>query len=93
MDAIPRKPRHKKQHGEGIGPRTINGAALDVRGASYFYGGTVKQTRGLVERRLIPFKRLGGRIIFLRAELETWLQSLAGCSLDEALENREARHG
>lgn len=81
----------KKQPGQGLGPRRIDGAALDVRGASTFYGGTEKQTRGLVDRRLIPFKRLGKRIVFLRSELEAWLSSLDGCSLAEARTNLEAR--
>ena len=93
MHAFPRKTPPKKQRGQGLGPRTIDGAALDVRGASVFYGGTEKQTRGLVERRLIPFKRLGGRIIFLRSELEAWLSGLDGCTLDAARKNLEARHG
>lgn len=87
-----RKPP-KKQPGQGTGPRAINGAALDVRAASGFYGGTDKQTRGLVERRLIPFRRLGGRIVFLRSELEAWLQDLPGCTLDEARASREVRRG
>jgi hypothetical protein len=81
----------KKQKGQGCGLRRIDGAALDVRGASAFYGGTEKQTRGLVDRRLIPFRRLGGRIVFLRSELEGWLQTLEGCTLDEARANHEAR--
>lgn len=91
MLSASRKAPPRKQLGQGTGPRTINGAALDVRGASAFYGGTEKQTRGLVDRRLIPFKRLGGRIVFLRAELESWLSGLDGCSLDEARTNLEAR--
>ena len=41
----------------------------------------------------IPFRKLGGRIIFLRSELETWLSSLDGCTLDEAKTNQEARRG
>lgn len=83
----------KKQPGQGRGPRRINGAALDVLAASDYYGGTVKQTRGLVDRRLISFKRLGGRIIFLREELEQWLATMDGCSLAEAKSNVEMRHG
>jgi hypothetical protein len=86
-----RKPP-RKQNGQGVGPRWIDGAALDVRGASVFYGGTEKRTRGYVARRQIPFRRLGGRIIFLRAELEQWLTTLDGCTLDEARTNLEARH-
>ena len=83
----------KKQPGMGTGPRTFNGAALDVRTGAAFLGGTQKQVRGLVSRKLIPFRRLGGRILFLRSELETWLSTLDGCNLDEARANREARHG
>jgi hypothetical protein len=82
----------KKQLGQGLGPRTINGLALDVRGASALFGGSEKQLRGLVARRLIPFRRLGGRIIFLRAELEAWLLSLDGCGLVQAKANLEQRH-
>lgn len=71
----------------------MNGLALDVRTGSAFIGTTEKQTRGLIERRLIPFRRLGGRIVFIRTELEAWLQTLAGCTLDEARENQEVRCG
>jgi hypothetical protein len=85
--ATSERPPKKKR-----GPRRIDGAALGVKEGSAFYGGTEKQTYGLVARRLIPFHRLGGRIIFIRAELEIWLQSLEGCSLDEAKANQETRH-
>jgi hypothetical protein len=86
-----RKPP-KKQHGQGTGPRTLNGSLLDVRCGSLFLGWSEKRTRGLIERKLIPFKRHCGRIFFLRAELEAWLATLDGCSLDEARANLEARH-
>ena len=81
----------KKQPGQGKGPRIMNGARLDLRSATVFLGGTEKQTRGMVARRLIPFRRLGGRIIFLRSELQAWLQNLPGCTLEEAQANQEAR--
>ena len=73
--------------------RTINGTALDVRSAAALIGGSEKQTRALVERRLIPFRRLGGRIVFLRTELEQWLASLDGCTLEEAKETLRVRQG
>jgi hypothetical protein len=92
MNASPRKPP-RKTTGQGTGHRTINGAALDVRGAAALVGGTEKGIRGLVNRRVIPFRRLGVRIIFLKAELEEWLKALDGCTLDEARTNHEARHG
>ena len=82
----------KKQPGQGCGPRTIDGAALDVRSASALLGAKEKQTRGLVARRMIPFRRLGGRIIFVRSELLAWLSALDGCSLEEEQANMAARH-
>ena len=81
----------KKLLGQGLGARTINGAALDVRSAAAFVGDTEKGIRGKAARRLIPFRRLGGRIVFLRSELEMWLSGLDGCTLDEAKTNQEMR--
>lgn len=89
MTAARQPPR--KKPGQGLGPRTINGALLDVRAGTQFIGGTEKQTRALVARRLIPFRRLGGRIVFVKKELESWIASLVGVTLEEALANREAR--
>lgn len=81
----------KKLPGQGRILRSIEGAVLDVRCGSLFLGWSEKRTRGLIERRLIPFRRQSGRILFLRSELETWLSSLEGCSLDEARSNVELR--
>jgi hypothetical protein len=82
----------KKQDGEGTGPRTVNGVALDVRCGSLFLGWSEKRTRGLIERKLIPYRKQGGRIFFIRSELEQWLANLPGVTLDEAKENVEARN-
>lgn len=92
MPTTTRQAPPKKQPGQGTGPRAFNGLALDVRTAAALVGDTEKGIRGKVARRLIPFRRLGARIIFLRAELEQWLATLDGCNLDEAKKNREARH-
>jgi hypothetical protein len=83
----------RKRAGQGTGPRRIDGAALDVRGGSAFCGWTEKTSRGLVSRGLMPHRRLGGRIFFLRTELEAWLETLNGVTLDEALENLKVRRG
>ena len=93
MEVATRKPPPRKQFGQGRGPRRIDGALLDVRGGSIFFGWSEKKTRGMVARRLVPFHRLNGRIIFLRTELEQWLASLGGCGLAEARKNQEMRHG
>ncbi len=64
---------------------------MDVATAASFLGTTEKTIRGQVGRRLIPFRRLGGRIVFVRLEIEAWLGSLEGCPLDEALANMKER--
>ena len=92
MNASTCKTPPKKKPGMGTGPRAFNGLALDVRGAAALVGDTEKGIRGKAARRLIPFRRLGGRIVFLRSELEAWLLSLDGCTLDEAKTNMEPRH-
>ncbi|MEO5957414.1 MAG: hypothetical protein ABIR36_17240 [Nitrospiraceae bacterium] len=94
--STPLRQMPRKCKGQALGQRTINGtSAVDVRGAARLIGGpdTEKQIRGLVERRLIPFRKLGGRIIFLRAELEAWLSGLDGCTVEEARGNLAARNG
>jgi hypothetical protein len=91
MTNLPFRRPPKKKAGQGIGPRRVNGAALDVRSGAAFVGISEKAIRGRVERRLIPFRRMSGRIIFLRSELESWLNSLEGCPLEEALANVKER--
>lgn len=93
MQTLARKSPPRKQPGQGLGPRRIDGACLDVRGAAVFLGMTEKTTRGMIARRLIPFRRLNSRIVLLRSELEHFLIGLPGCTPDEVQRNQEARHG
>lgn len=67
--------------------RTFDGAVLDVTAASSFLGMSEKTIRARVARRMIPFRRFGGRIVFLRAELEGFLKNLPGCGMEEAERN------
>jgi hypothetical protein len=39
----------------------------------------------------MPYRKLGGRIIFLWSEIEEWLKSLPGRSLEEVLKIQKAR--
>lgn len=82
-----------RRTGQGIGPRRMNGALLDVRHAALFLGVTEKTLRARVARRLVPFKRFGGRVVFVKIELDAFLTSLHGCSVDEALANVDTRRG
>lgn len=81
----------KKMPGQGCGPRRIAGVALDVRTAAALIGVTEKTLRAQVGRRLVPHRRLGARIVFLRTEVEQWLAGLPGCTVTEAQANQEAR--
>lgn len=91
MPTSTRQTPPKKQPGQGLGLRTFNGAALDVRAGAAFLGTTEKTLRGMIDRRLIPFRRLNSRIIFLRSELESFLVGLPGCTPDQTRANHEAR--
>lgn len=81
----------RKEKGVKTGPRRIDGALLDVCGAATFLGDTEHAIRAQVARGLLPHRRRGGRIVFLRAELEEFLRRLPGVTLDEALRNVVSR--
>jgi hypothetical protein len=70
---------------------TLPGEILDVSAAAAFLGISEKGLRARVARRMIPFKRWGGRVCFLRGELLDFLRSLDGCRVDEALQNGRER--
>ena len=70
-----------------LGPRRIDGAMMDIGRGAAFLGLPPKAARARIERGTLPYRRLGGRIVFLRRELERFLESLDGVTLDEALSN------
>lgn len=71
--------------------RPFSGELLDVATAASLLGTTPKSLRARVARRCIPFRRLGGRIVFLRTELTEFLHTLDGCTPEEARANLENR--
>ena len=85
-------PPHKLS-GRATGPRTFNGEILDLATAAAFLGLTHKTLRARVARRMVPFRRWGGRICFLRSDLIAFITALDGCQLDEALTNERDRGG
>jgi hypothetical protein len=87
-----RKPP-RKLRGQCKGPRRISGQILDIHAASEMFGGTPGFWRSRIERRDVPFHRLGGRIVFIRSELERFFTELPGCSLEEAKIALMARRG
>jgi excisionase family DNA binding protein len=60
---------------------------LDVRAAAALLGRTERAIRKDIERRRLPFRRHGSRILFVRSELATFLASLDGVSVEEAVAN------
>jgi len=39
--------------------------------------------RNLVMRRAIPFRKPGGRLVFLRSEIAAWIENSPGVKLEE----------
>jgi hypothetical protein len=89
--AVTRTPP-RKQPGQARGPRRFEGEVLDVAANAAFLGTTCKTVWSLKARKLIPYRKLGGRVIFLRSEMIAWLGSLPGVTLNEALSNMGARN-
>lgn len=69
------------------------GILLDVKAAALMLNCSEKAVRTRVSRQLLPFKRLGSRILFRRDELEQFIASLPGVSLQEAKHNIAMRSG
>lgn len=73
--------------------RAFTGALMDVAACAAFLGCSEKTVRAKVGSHLLPFRRLGSRIVFRRAELEAFLDDLPGVSVDEVKENLALRSG
>ena len=56
---------------------------MDTDEAAAFIKRTPKAIRNLVARRKIPFRKPGGRLVFLREELEQWIQSAPGITIEQ----------
>ena len=48
--------------------------------------------RARVARRIVPFRRLGSRLVFRRADLKAFIAALEGCAVEEALANMGSRY-
>ena len=69
----------------------FSGVTLNVREAAEYLGWSEKMLRARLARRTVPFRRLGGRLLFRREELLLYLDQLDGCTLEEALFNQRQR--
>ena len=71
--------------------RTFNGLLLGVSEGSALLGNLERSLRRFVARGIVPYRKLGSRIVFRRSELEQWIENLPGVSLKDAELNRKAR--
>jgi hypothetical protein len=71
----------------------FKGGVLYVEGAAEMLNTTPKAIRAKVARRLLPFHKLEGRVIFFRDDLEEFLRDLPGCDLTEVRRNMAIRSG
>lgn len=79
--------------GPGTGRRRLDGELLDVIGAAALLGTSEKCIRSRTARGLLPHRKWGGRVVFLRAELLDFIGKLEGCTVREALDNVATRGG
>jgi predicted DNA-binding transcriptional regulator AlpA len=47
--------------------------------------------RNLVLRRSIPFRKVGGRLVFIRSEIEDWIDNANGIRLEDLEKGKEKR--
>jgi excisionase family DNA binding protein len=66
---------------------------LTIDGVAELLGKKRKAVEKMVERRLVPFRKHGKRIIFKRAELDQFFHQLPGVTLEEAEKRVEERVG
>jgi hypothetical protein len=85
-----RRPPPRKQKGTATGPRRLSGEVMDVATAAAWLGVKDKCVRARVARRQLPYRRWGGRVVFLKAELLAYLGRLPGVTLEQAIGNNDA---
>lgn len=56
---------------------------LSTEECAEFLGRSPGAIRNLVMRRAIPYRKPGGRLMFLRTELQAWVESAPGVRLEE----------
>jgi helix-turn-helix protein len=97
---VERSPRTRQIHGQtqmssssGLSAEDKHRMLLDVRRAAVFLGESEHALRARVARRTVPFRRLGRRIVFIRAELERFIAELPGVTAETALRVIAERRG
>ena len=56
---------------------------LNTTEAATFLRRSPAAVRNLVLRRMIPFRKCGGRLVFIREELERWIRESPGVRIED----------
>ncbi len=56
---------------------------LDTKQAGDFLRKSPAAIRNLVMRRMIPYRKCGGRLLFIREELEEWVLKSPGIRIED----------
>ena len=64
---------------------------LDVLETAAMLGRSENAVRRMVERRQIPYRKSGRRVLFLESELRAFIEALPGLSLADLREGELAR--
>jgi excisionase family DNA binding protein len=75
----------------GIMPPFFFSAVLTPRDAARYLQCSRTTLGEAVRRREIPYRKLGRRLLFLKADLDAWLSRLPGVSVDEAVKVVQAK--
>ena len=63
---------------------------LDVPETAAMLGRSENAVRRMVERRQIPYRKSGRRVLFLESELRAFIEALPGLSLEDLREREKA---
>ena len=88
-----RRPPPKKRMGQATGRRELRGEILGVRELASLFGSSEGFVRKRAARGMLPVRRYGGRLVFIRTEVLKFLEALDGVGLEEALRNVAAYRG
>jgi excisionase family DNA binding protein len=69
--------------------KTAEKVFFGTKECAEYIGRSAGAVRNLVLRRAIPFRKPGGRLVFLRSELKEWIETAPGLSLSELKKNEE----
>ena len=69
----------------------VNGALLDLKTAAAYLGGNERWLRRLLERGLVPCKRIGRNLYFKREWLDEFIDDLPGITPRQARFNAKKK--